>query len=974
MKKNFQRIAEFIRGFKGRPLINAAIALMQVAVIILVGYYFFKSTEKATDAAFNLQQHVLASEIAGDIEQYFQNLSGMLNTMSQIPFINEFNENKTRQMLALKFKTLKGLGINDIAVMDSKGIIRYSLNARELEGKDFSWRKYYQKAKTMADWDHYIIQFIEFKGANAGEKGILIAVPMIAKEKSANFYNSENGFNGLLICTFKLDTLIQKFLAPHRSTKNGHIFLIDNEYTSLFNCDKRFFGNNLFKEAEGFPMFQETLKRMSAGKSGSRAYSFFKFDENKKQFNNEIEDQLISYAPIILENTIWSIGVWAPKKNAESNIGSVYARTFLLILLVVFIILLGPAYSLISFFYYSQDLEKEVDTKTIEFKRSHQRLLTILNNLDSAVYVSDMDSYKLLFVNKYLSDIYGNVIGKVCWQVLQENQTGPCNFCTNAYLTDKNGKPSGVKIRESKNASNGKCYEIRDQAISWVDNRIVRLEIATDISDRKAAEENLQRANREMEKFCHVLKQISGQKTLDGVALFLISELASMIKNKCIRIFVFNSDYTKLYIFSEKGARLEKNKETTRTILRTIKDMKGITTSHAKKVLPPLVPDTFPYKGKQTIIPMLEDNQLDGAFVMMCPMDCQCDEVALNMISLILEQASGTIKRAVLHEEELAGLQSRLLSSNGFHGMIGVDSKMQIIYKLINDIAPTDATVLIQGDSGTGKEMVAGAIHKQSLRKDNPFIVINCAAYPETLLESELFGHEKGAFTGAARLKAGRFEQADGGTVFLDEISEISPSAQIKLLRVLQTRQFERLGGEKTLSIDIRILAATNKNLVDEVKKGNFREDLFYRLNVIPIRLPSLKDRPKDISILARYFQKKFASAIGEKMKEFSTDAMRALLDYGWPGNVRELENSIEHAVVLAKGERIKPSHLPAYICAPRIQGHDKSKGAIVENEIIVLRQVLNDCKWNKQQAAIRLGISRSTLYGKLKKYKIKKP
>ncbi|MDA3786895.1 MAG: sigma 54-interacting transcriptional regulator [Desulfobacula sp.] len=956
-------------------MINVSIALVQVIVILYAAYFFFRSSQRVTDATFNLQQHVLAAEIAGDIKQFFENLAGSLNTICKIPVIREFDETKTSEMLTLAYQDLKTQGLIDIAVMDSKGIFRFSVNSEEILGKDFSWRKFYKNAKSMDKGYQYIIQFVEFKGASAGEKGIVIVAPMFAQEKSDNFYSSATGFNGLVIYTLRLDTLIQKFLTSHKSTETGHIFLMDSDYTVFFSSDNRLLGKNLFKEAKDFPLFQKILQRMGSGESGFGSYSFFKFDENKKQFGNEIEGKLIAHSPIILTNASWSVGVWAPKKEAEADIGPAYIKTFLLILLIVIIILLGPAYSLRAFFYYSKGLEKEVDFKAIEFERSHHRLLTILNNLDSAVYVADMDSYELLFVNKLLSDIYGDVKGKICWQVLQKNLSGPCDFCTNTHLLDKDGNPAGVKIWEHKNIINNKWYEIHDQAISWVDNTIVRLEIATDISDRKAAEEKLLRVNKEMEKFCYVLQQISGQKSLDGVASFLINELGSMIKNESIRILVFNSDYTKLYILSENGAKLEKNRERARTVLITIKEMKGITISHTKKILPPLVMNSFPYQEKQTIIPMLENNQLDGAFVMMCPMDCQCDEMALKMISLILEQASGTIKRAVLHEEELTGLQSRLISSKGFHGMIGIDSKMQQIYKLINDIAPTDATVLIQGESGTGKEMVAGAIHKQSLRKNNQFVVINCAAYPETLLESELFGHEKGAFTGAARVKLGRFEQADGGTVFLDEISEISPSAQIKLLRVLQTRQFERLGGEKTLSIDIRVLAATNKNLVEEVKSGNFREDLFYRLNVIPVKLPPLKDRPKDISILARYFQNKFAAALGEKkIKELSTDAMRALLDYDWPGNVRELENSIEHAVVLAKGKRIKASHLPLNINTKNHSNHDNSKGAIVENEIIVLRQILDDCTWNKQKAAIRLGISRSTLYGKLKKYKIEKP
>jgi DNA-binding NtrC family response regulator len=300
---------------------------------------------------------------------------------------------------------------------------------------------------------------------------------------------------------------------------------------------------------------------------------------------------------------------------------------------------------------------------------------------------------------------------------------------------------------------------------------------------------------------------------------------------------------------------------------------------------------------------------------------------------------------------------------------------MQVIFKLIEDIAPTDATVLIQGESGTGKELVARAIHQQSPRSDKPFIVIDCSAYPATLLESELFGHEKGAFTGAIRQKSGRFEQAHGGTVFLDEIGEIPPAAQIKLLRVLQTQKFERLGGEKPLSVDVRILAATNKDLLQEVKKGNFREDLFYRLNVIPVALPPLAKRRNDIPLLAQHFLRRFATAHGKPIESFNPEAMRLLLDYSWPGNVRELENTVEHAVVLAKGPRIDAAHFPAAIRASESASlQSDRRPTMTDHERRLLQETMEECGWNKKLAAQRLGISRSTLYEKLKKYLIFPP
>ncbi len=305
---------------------------------------------------------------------------------------------------------------------------------------------------------------------------------------------------------------------------------------------------------------------------------------------------------------------------------------------------------------------------------------------------------------------------------------------------------------------------------------------------------------------------------------------------------------------------------------------------------------------------------------------------------------------------------------------IGESRAMQKVMDIVKRVSPSDSTVLITGESGTGKELVAGAIHSQSLRKHLPFIVINCSAYPATLIETELFGHEKGAFTGAVRQKAGRFEQAHEGTVFLDEIAEIPPSAQIKLLRVLQSQKFERVGGERTLSVDVRILAATNKDLLQEVKDGNFREDLFYRINVIPIHLPPLRKRRNDIPLQARYFMGRFAAEQGKNIQEFSSEAMRRLLDYSWPGNVRELENSVEHAVVLAKGHRIEVAGLPSALHYPPSPAKTGSQGTILENEAKLLKEALDECGWNKKQAARRLGISRNTLYRKLRKFQIHPP
>jgi transcriptional regulator with PAS, ATPase and Fis domain len=296
---------------------------------------------------------------------------------------------------------------------------------------------------------------------------------------------------------------------------------------------------------------------------------------------------------------------------------------------------------------------------------------------------------------------------------------------------------------------------------------------------------------------------------------------------------------------------------------------------------------------------------------------------------------------------------------------------MQEIYELISDISNTDSTVLIQGESGTGKELIARAIHFNSYRKAKPFVVANCSAYSQNLLESELFGHEKGAFTGAIRRKIGRFELAQGGTIFLDEIGEVSPPTQILLLRVVQDHRFERVGGEETLEVDVRVIAATNKNLTEEMRKGTFREDLYYRLNVIPIFVPPLRERKDDIPLLTSHFMQKFSREKGKEVTSIASEVMELFLAHSWPGNVRELENVIEHASIIAKKDKILPKDLPQYLLQKPLP--NQQLFSLKDHERDLILKALEETNWNKHQASKKLKITRSTLYGKMKRYGLTK-
>ncbi len=315
------------------------------------------------------------------------------------------------------------------------------------------------------------------------------------------------------------------------------------------------------------------------------------------------------------------------------------------------------------------------------------------------------------------------------------------------------------------------------------------------------------------------------------------------------------------------------------------------------------------------------------------------------------------------------------------HGIVGSSEPMQRVLEQVRKVAPTDATVLVLGESGTGKELVARAIHDASPRREKPFVSISCAAIPEGLLESELFGHEKGAFTGAIRRKLGRFELAHEGTLFLDEIGDVPPAIQVKLLRVLQERRFERVGGEETVDVDVRLVSATNRDLAAAVKAGRFREDLYYRLDVVPVVLPPLRERPGDVEELARHLVARIAPRHGRPKRPFSPEALELLRRHRWPGNVRELENVVEQALVFAEGDTIRPEDLPEGIRrappAPAlpVPAGDRSLTEILEDlERQLILAAYEKAKGVKAETARLLGIKPSALYYKLEKYGIVRP
>lgn len=379
-------------------------------------------------------------------------------------------------------------------------------------------------------------------------------------------------------------------------------------------------------------------------------------------------------------------------------------------------------------------------------------------------------------------------------------------------------------------------------------------------------------------------------------------------------------------------------------------EMDGIETLKEIKALNPAIPILImtAYSSVETAVEALKAGALD---YLIKPLD--------------FDSLQDTIEKALAHTRN-AGVESPSASAAQL-GMIGESPAMQRLLAEIAMVAPSDATVLIHGDSGTGKELVVRAIHASSARSEKPLITLNCAALNESLLESELFGHEKGAFTGADKRREGRFVEADGGTLFLDEIGDISPMMQVRLLRVIQEREVQRVGSNQTISVDVRLIAATHRDLAAEVSAGRFRQDLYYRLNVVTIEMPPLCQRREDIPLLAEHFRQRFAERNHKAVKGFTPQAMDLLIHYAWPGNIRELENAIERAVVLLTGEYISERELPLAIAATLVNvDDDREIQPLVDVEKEVILAALEKTGGNKTEAARQLGITRKTLLAKL--------
>ena len=620
----------------------------------------------------------------------------------------------------------------------------------------------------------------------------------------------------------------------------------------------------------------------------------------------------------------------------------------------------------------------------------------IINSITDSLIVVDPETFTILQANDAFHTRLGmeppKSVGRRCHEIMLDRPT-PC-------------KESGIKcpmeetIRTKRPALSDKIYpnaEGLDRMLEVATyplfdmqgeiSSIIRLE--RDVTEKRRMEEALAFRSKELQKTQHQLetlfelsRQVSDKGSfseslefIQGVArqLFPNSDLLLFLLDSESRGFLpladFHSDWVEPLHRAQQ--EIEQSEFVTDFLqyLRTLKKPSIVSPGHSNDI-PTSIKIISKNYSNWFALPISTPHQCVGYSVLGSTIYQEYAREDMQFLLTFFSQIAGYIRHLIVHQNEINHLREKVAEKTSHGKIIGQSEEMQRIYELIDLVAASDATVLITGENGTGKELVAQAVHRQSHRRKGPFIAANCSAYSPTLLESELFGHEKGAFTGAIKRKMGRIERAKGGTLFLDEIGDIAAATQVLLLRFLQDHTFERVGGEETLEADVRVLAATNRDLYREVEEGRFRDDLYYRLNVISIHLPLLRDRIEDIPLLAKHFLGKYTLKEGKAIHSFSSGAMQLLMDHDYPGNVRQLENAISHAVILAQDSVVERRHLPQFL---KLAPADPPSTSLAENERRLILGVLQESSWNKHEAARRLKISRSTLYSKIRRYSLKK-
>lgn len=616
---------------------------------------------------------------------------------------------------------------------------------------------------------------------------------------------------------------------------------------------------------------------------------------------------------------------------------------------------------------------------------------TVFNSITDDLIIIDPATCQVVMANdSFLSRIGRepqDVLNQRCFEVMHSKEE-PCQEEGYYCPVQETARLKRPVLTDKAFSAQGKDHIYQIAAYPHFDNRgqvdlVICLE--RDVTERRRMEESLafrsqelQKTQTQLEKLAEISRERFSRRSVPELVQYLHDILSELFPQADPLFLLLDASRNRLLTLedcsdqvSEPLKRLVRRLENVGLLGEFITDLSNAKEAHLVsyadrgalpayfKVISRIYPSWFG-------LPIFSQQYCLGFFLLGSNIPHGYSREELNFFQTLFGQVACYLRYLLRQETSVTVSPAAAPPKTQFGEIIGQSKKMYEVYELIELVARTDATVLIMGDNGTGKELVARTIHSRSKRSRGPFVVANCSAYSPTLLESELFGHEKGAFTGAIRRKKGRFELAQAGTLFLDEIGDIPPATQVLLLRFLQDHCFERVGAEATIESDVRVLAATNKDLYREVQEGRFRDDLYYRLNVITIHLPSLRERKEDIPLLCQHFLEKYNLKENKRILRFSADAMQTLMDFDWPGNVRQLENAVSHAVILAQGEDIRRRHLPRFL---KEAGEEGRPTSLAETERLLIQRVLKEVGWNKHEAARRLRVSRSTLYSKIRRY-----
>ncbi len=628
-----------------------------------------------------------------------------------------------------------------------------------------------------------------------------------------------------------------------------------------------------------------------------------------------------------------------------------------------------------------------------EIRSAKEFYETIINSITDNLVVIDPRTYALVLANAsflaYTGKSPDQVLGRPCYAVIR-GRTTPC-IKDGLHCPAREGARLKRMILSERPLINfrGENRTFQVATFPHLDPQgnvdlLIRLE--RDVTDRRQMEETLafrsrqlQKTQRQLARLAEIARERTGPRSFPDLVHFLQDRILETFPFSDPIFLILDPRQDQFLSLkdcsphaTEALSRLLLHLEQSQQVapfcqyLRHLEDPNGVTSADHEN-LPPFFQPLWEIYPSWCGLPLFAQQHCLGFFVLGFHMPQAFSGEDLHFLQALFAQVVCYL-RYLLRREEVTGAEGRPPApKTSFGDLIGQSKEMQELYRFIDQVGGTDAPVLILGESGTGKELAARTLHRHSKRSREPFLTVACSASSPTLLESELFGHEKGAFTGAIRRHKGALERAHGGTLFLDEVADLPPATQIQLLRFLQDRIFERVGGDTTLEVNVRVVAATAKDLHLEVQAGRFREDLYYRLHITGIHLPPLRKRREDIPLLCQHFLHRLSLREGKRLTRFSSSALQVLMDFDWPGNVRQLENVISHAVTLASGEVVRRHHLPRFL-----QGEDAAEAppaSLADAERQVIIRALKESGWNKHEAARRLKVSRSTLYSKIKRY-----